>query len=135
MVGVAQQVELLVVVQAVAGSSPVAHPQTQTRVRSGTSQESSAVPGVVARLGCHAIPDTVPKTTAPGLARWGPQASKGLNLVAGLLVGSIALKSAHLVREAGRIGPGGQGVCCHGVVTGRLKDVDVRGKGLGWRGR
>ena len=43
---------------------------------------------------------------------------KALNLARDLPDPSERHRYAHLIRAAGRSGPGGRGVCCHGVVTG-----------------
>ena len=60
MVGVAQQVELLVVVQAVAGSSPVAHPQKRLDLRQETRRRSPAASVCSARLRSTEQPDQPP---------------------------------------------------------------------------
>ena len=60
MVGVAQQVELLVVVQAVAGSSPVAHPPEVPAIGVetidlGREEDAQRIAAVVASEGADAI--------------------------------------------------------------------------------
>jgi hypothetical protein len=55
-----------------------------------------------------------------------PHGHKALNLALHLPDPSECRRSAHVIRKAGRSGPGGQCVCCHGVVTGTLSAARSR---------
>src|SRR3954453_6944435 len=50
---------------------------------------------------------------------------KALNLAEALLVLSFYRRIAHSIRRDGRSGPGGQRVCCHGVVISQDRLVSV----------
>jgi hypothetical protein len=68
---------------------------------------SSAAPS--SRYGRYAPREIRTPTTRKG--------HKALNLARGVPDPSDCGRSAHLIRAAGRSGPGGRDVCCHGVVT------------------
>jgi hypothetical protein len=56
----------------------------------------------------------------------GDTRAKALNLARGLHNPSASRGSVRLVHGCGRCGPGGRGVCCHGVVTGEIFAVVPR---------
>ena len=96
-------------VQAVAGSSPVAHPEEDPTNASFSSSRVSASLAPWYQFGTNFFRGGRAETR---------KVTKALNLARDLPDPSECRRYAQLVRAAGRSGPGGQCICCHGVVTG-----------------